>query len=32
MSRVWLTGTISKEEMKKNHPLEYERLYGDDKK
>jgi formate dehydrogenase subunit gamma len=32
MSRVWLDGTISKEDMKRDHPLEYLRLYGDDKK
>jgi formate dehydrogenase subunit gamma len=32
MNRVWLSGTISKEDMKKDHPLEYARLYGDDKK
>jgi formate dehydrogenase subunit gamma len=32
MNRVWLTGTISKEEMKINHPLQYQRLYGDDEK
>jgi formate dehydrogenase subunit gamma len=32
MSKVWLTGKISKEDLRKNHPLEYERLYGHDKK
>lgn len=26
MSRVWLDGLISEEEMKKHHPLEYERI------
>jgi formate dehydrogenase subunit gamma len=31
MSRVWLDGKISLEEMKRDHPLEYERLYGKDK-
>ena len=32
MNRAWLDGMISKEDMKKDHPLEYLRLYGDDKK
>ncbi|HVN25848.1 MAG TPA: cytochrome b/b6 domain-containing protein [Syntrophorhabdales bacterium] len=32
MSRVWLTGKISKEELKREHPLEYERRFGDGKK
>jgi formate dehydrogenase subunit gamma len=31
MSRVWLDGTLSKEEIKRYHPLEYQRLYGDEK-
>ena len=31
MSRVWINGKISKEDLKKNHPLEYQRLYGDEK-
>jgi len=31
MSRSWLTGKISKEEMHRDHPLEYQRLYGNDK-
>ncbi len=31
MNKVWLTGRISKEEMQANHPLEYERRYGNDK-
>jgi formate dehydrogenase subunit gamma len=31
MSRVWLDGKISKEDLKRNHPLEYERLYGNNK-
>jgi formate dehydrogenase subunit gamma len=31
MSRVWLTGTISKADMKKDHPIEYERLFGNEK-
>lgn len=26
MSRVWLTGKISEQELKEHHPLEYERL------
>ena len=26
MNRVWLTGRISKEEMLKEHPLEYEEM------
>jgi formate dehydrogenase subunit gamma len=30
MSRVWLTGKISKEELKREHPLEYERRYRND--
>jgi len=32
MSRVWLTGRISKEEMRRDHPLEYEKVYGDKNK
>jgi len=28
MNRVWLTGTVSKEDMKNDHPLEYQRLFG----
>ncbi len=31
MSRTWINGKISKEDLKKNHPLEYQRLYGDEK-
>lgn len=31
MSKVWLTGKITVEEMKKNHPLEYERLIKEEK-
>jgi formate dehydrogenase gamma subunit len=31
MNRIWLTGKMSKEEMRRDHPLEYERLYGNDK-
>jgi formate dehydrogenase subunit gamma len=30
MSRTWIDGKISKEDLKKNHPLEYKRLYGDE--
>ena len=30
MSKVWLTGTISKEDLKRDHPLEYERRFGND--
>ncbi len=32
MNRVWITGTVSKDELKKEHPLEYQRLYGNGKK
>jgi len=32
MNRVWLTGMVTKEDMKKDHPLEYIRLFGDDTK
>jgi formate dehydrogenase subunit gamma len=32
MSKVWLTGKISKEELKREHPLEYERLFGNGQK
>jgi cytochrome b subunit of formate dehydrogenase len=32
MDRVWLSGTMSKEEMRRNHPLEYQRLFGNDEK
>jgi formate dehydrogenase gamma subunit len=28
MSTVWLTGKISKDKLKENHPLEYERIFG----
>jgi|WetSurSiteA1Bulk_404760.scaffolds.fasta_scaffold113311_2 formate dehydrogenase subunit gamma len=28
MNRVWLTGTVSKEDMKNDHPLEYQRRFG----
>ncbi len=28
MSKVWLTGKISKEDLRRDHPLEYQRLYG----
>jgi formate dehydrogenase subunit gamma len=28
MNKVWLTGTISKEDLKRDHPLEYERRFG----
>ncbi|MFQ6082646.1 MAG: formate dehydrogenase subunit gamma [Candidatus Aminicenantia bacterium] len=31
MSKVWLTGRISVEEMKKNHPLEYDRVMKKEK-
>lgn len=31
MSRVWLTGKISREDLRRDHPLEYQRLYGHDK-
>jgi formate dehydrogenase subunit gamma len=31
VSRVWINGKISKEDLKRNHPLEYERLYGKNK-
>jgi len=30
MSKVWLTGKVSKEELKRDHPLEYERRFGND--
>jgi cytochrome b subunit of formate dehydrogenase len=29
MSRVWLDGTVSKNDMKRDHPIEYMRQYGD---
>jgi cytochrome b subunit of formate dehydrogenase len=29
MSRTWLSGTISLDELKEHHPLEYERLVGE---
>jgi len=29
MSKVWITGRISLEELKENHPLEYEKLVAD---
>jgi formate dehydrogenase subunit gamma len=32
MSRTWITGKITKEDMQKNHPIEYERLYDKDEK
>jgi formate dehydrogenase subunit gamma len=32
MNRVWLDGTVSKEDLKKDHPLQYRRLYGNDQK
>lgn len=32
MDRVWLSGTVSKEEMRRNHPLQYQRLFGNDEK
>ena len=31
MSKVWINGKISKEDLKRNHPLEYQRIYGNDK-
>ena len=31
MSRTWLDGRISNEELKRDHPIEYERLFGIDK-
>jgi len=31
MSKVWLTGKITVEDMKKNHPLEYERVIKEEK-
>jgi formate dehydrogenase subunit gamma len=31
MSKTWINGKISKEDLKKNHPLEYQRIYGDEK-
>jgi formate dehydrogenase subunit gamma len=31
MNRVWINGMVTREEIKENHPLEYRRLYGDDK-
>ena len=31
MNRAWLTGKISKEEMRRDHPLQYEKLFGHDK-
>ncbi len=30
MSRTWLTGRISKDELRREHPLEYERRFGHD--
>jgi len=30
MSKIWLTGEISEHEMKEHHPLEYERIVGND--
>ena len=30
MSKVWLTGKVSKEELKRDLPLEYERRFGND--
>jgi formate dehydrogenase subunit gamma len=30
MNKVWLTGKISKEELKRDHQLEYERLFGNE--
>jgi formate dehydrogenase subunit gamma len=30
MSKVWLDGKMSKEELKKSHILEYEKLFGDE--
>ncbi len=30
MSKVWLTGKVSKEELKREHPLEYKRRFGND--
>ena len=30
MSKVWLNGKISKEDLKKDHILEYEKLFGDE--
>ncbi len=32
MSRIWLTGEISEHEMKEHHPLEYERIVGNERK
>jgi hypothetical protein len=29
MSKVWLTGRISKKDLRRDHPLEYERLHQD---
>jgi formate dehydrogenase subunit gamma len=29
MSKIWLTGKISKEELKKEHPEEYDELFGE---
>jgi len=31
MSKVWLNGKMSKEDLKKNHILEYEKLFGKEK-
>lgn len=31
MSKVWLNGKMSKEDLKKDHILEYEKLFGDEK-
>lgn len=31
MSWIWITGRISTEELRKEHPLEYNDLFGDDK-
>ena len=30
MSKVWLTGRISKEDLKRDHPLEYQRRFGNE--
>ena len=30
MSKVWLTGRISKEDLKRDHPLEYQRWFGNE--
>jgi formate dehydrogenase subunit gamma len=31
MSRVWLTGKVSREDLRRDHPLQYERLFGNEK-